>query len=72
MPAPDPTIRQLIADHQAKVILDLTCTGIQRNYDLHAAQILPAYAHALLDQLPCMRMAAASNRQKILELMKNA
>ena len=51
----------------AKVILDLTCTGIQRNYDLHAAQILPAYAHALLDQLPCMRMAAASNRQRILE-----
>ena len=64
---PGSEIRQLIADHQAKVILDLTCTGIQRNYDLHAAQILPAYAHALLDQLPCMRMAAASNRQKILE-----
>ena len=64
---PGSEIRQLIADHQAKVILDLTCTGIQRNYDLHAAQILPAYAHALLDQLPCMRMAAASNRQRILE-----
>ena len=44
---PGSEIRQLIADHQAKVILDLTCTGIQRNYDLHAAQILPAYAHAL-------------------------
>lgn len=64
---PGSEIRQLIADHQANVVLDLTCTGIQRNYDLHAAQILPAYAHALLDQLPCMRMAAASNRQKILE-----
>lgn len=64
---PGSEIRQLIAAHQANVVLDLTCTGIQRNYDLHAAQILPAYAHALLDQLPCMRMAEASNRQKILE-----
>lgn len=64
---PGSEIRQLIADHQANVVLDLTCTGVQRNYDLHAAQILPAYAHALLDQLPCMRMAAASNRQRILE-----
>lgn len=64
---PGSDIRQLITDHQAEIVLDLTCTGIQRNYDLQATQILPAYAHALLDQLPCMRMAAASNRQRILE-----
>ncbi len=64
---PGSEIRQLITDHQAEITLDLTCTGIQRIYDLNSEQILPAYAHALLDQLPCMRMAAASNRQRILE-----
>ena len=64
---PGSEIRQLITDHQAEITLDLTCTGIQRSYDLDSDQILPAYARALLDQLPCMRMAAASNRQRILE-----
>ncbi len=64
---PGSEIRQLITDHQAQITLDLTCTGIQRSYDLNSDQILHAYAHALLDQLPCMRMAAASNRQRILE-----
>ncbi len=64
---PGSEIRQLITDHQADIILDLTCTGIERNYDLSSDQTLHAYAHALLDQLPCMRMAAASNRQRILE-----
>lgn len=64
---PGSGIRQLITDHQAEIALDLTCTGISRNYDLKNGEILHAYAHALLDQLPCMRMAAASNRQRILE-----
>lgn len=64
---PGSEIRQLITDHQAEITLDLTCTGIQHSYDLNSDQILQAYAHALLDQLPCMRMAAASNRQRILE-----
>jgi len=64
---PGSEIRQLITDHQAEITLDLTCTGIERNYDLNSDQTLHAYAHALLDQLPCMRMAAASNRQRILE-----
>ena len=64
---PGSEIHQLITDHQAEITLDLTCTGIQRSYDLNSDQVLPAYAHALLDQLPCMRMAAASNRQRILE-----
>ena len=64
---PGSEIRQLIIDHQAVIALDLTCTGIQRSYDLNSDQVLHTYAHALLDQLPCMRMAAASNRQRILE-----
>lgn len=68
---PGSEIRQLITDHQAEITLDLTCTGIQRSYDLDSDQILAAYAHALLDQLPCMRMAAASNRQRILEAYEN-
>ena len=68
---PGSEIRQLITDHQTEITLDLTCTGIQRSYDLDSDQILPAYARTLLDQLPCMRMAAASNRQRILEAYEN-
>ncbi len=64
---PGSEIRQLIIDHQTEITLDLTCTGMERNYNLPSDQTLHAYAHALLDQLPCMRMAAASNRQRILE-----
>lgn len=62
---PGSDIRTLIWQLGAEIVLDLSCTGISRSYaNLHT---LNDYAHALLDQIPCMRMASASNRQRILE-----
>lgn len=64
---PGADIKNLIENHNAGIVIDLTCTGIERAYKTDPDHILNSYAHSLLNQLPCMRMASASNRERILE-----
>ncbi len=64
---PGADIKNLIENHNAEIVIDLTCTGIHRAYQTDPDQVLDSYAHSLLNQLPCMRMAQASNRDRILE-----
>lgn len=64
---PGADIKNLIENHNAEMVIDLTCTGIRRAYETDSHRILNSYAHSLLNQLPCMRMASASNRERILE-----
>lgn len=64
---PGTQIRQLITDHNAEITLDLTCTAISRSLRIDRERTLFRYAHSLLNQIPCMRMADASNRDRILE-----
>ena len=73
---PGSAIKNLIRNHQAEIVFDLTCTGITRSYRLSDAKtdetdILRDYAAGLLDQLPCMRMAKASGRGKILDAFRD-
>ncbi len=66
---PGSAVKQLIEEHGAHIALDLTCTGIAREYAIHAADregILTEYAAALLGQIPCMRMAEVDGRAETL------
>ncbi len=73
---PGSEIKQLIEDLGAHIALDLTCTGIAREYHIapegppgseeRRASILSGYAAALLGQIPCMRMAEVDGRSEAL------
>ncbi len=66
---PGPEIKQLIEDLGAHIALDLTCTGIEREYRIKTedkAALLTSYAAALLGQIPCMRMAQVDGRAETL------
>ncbi|MCD8300999.1 MAG: acyl-CoA dehydratase activase [Clostridiales bacterium] len=63
---PGSEVKQLIEDKGARIALDLTCTGVTREYAIDREDILGSYAKSLLDQIPCMRMSEACRRQDIL------
>lgn len=60
-------IRQLLVDRGANLLFDLTCTGLARDFSITEDQILHSYAAALLNQIPCMRMLKAANREHFLD-----
>lgn len=64
---PGRDIKNLIENHHAEIVFDLTCTGIERAYRTEKDRITESYARSLLNQLPCMRMAEAGSRQRIIE-----
>ncbi len=59
-------VKNLLEDHHAEIVFDLTCTGIQRNYRVDAQHLMDSYAEELLSQIPCMRMTKATNREDYL------
>ena len=61
----------LLENHEAEVLFDLTCTGIQRKLGAKKEQVLFSYAESLLNQIPCMRMQKAVNRENYLEGFKD-
>ncbi|MCC8029593.1 MAG: acyl-CoA dehydratase activase [Lachnospiraceae bacterium] len=66
---PGSEIKQLITDHGAEIALDLTCTGICREYRVDETNVLHSYANSLLNQLPCMRMHQTDSRkQRVLDM----
>lgn len=66
---PGAEIKQLIEDKGARIALDLTCTGITREYEIYRNDILRSYAKSLLGQVPCMRMSCVSGRKEMLSQM---
>lgn len=60
-------IRQLLVDRGANLLFDLTCTGLARDFSITEDQVLHSYAAALLNQIPCMRMLKAANREHFLD-----
>ena len=60
-------IRQLLVDRGANLLFDLTCTGLARDFSITEDQALHSYAAALLNQIPCMRMLKAANREHFLD-----
>lgn len=59
-------VKNLLENHHADIVFDLTCTGIQRSYRMDAHNWMESYAEALLNQIPCMRMTEATNREEYL------
>lgn len=62
----NPNIKRILDEHQAKVVFDLTCTGVERKLLLEK-DVLHGYVRGLIGQFPCMRMEAAANRELLLE-----
>ncbi|MCC8141419.1 MAG: acyl-CoA dehydratase activase [Lachnospiraceae bacterium] len=68
---PGSAVKQLIEDLGAHIALDLTCTGITRDYKIDCGsgerpEVLRSYAKELLYQIPCMRMAQVDGRAEAL------
>lgn len=64
---PRPELKNLLEEMHAEVLFDLTCTGISRAYQVDPQNLMNSYSYALLNQIPCMRMMKASNRQKFID-----
>ena len=64
-------VRDMLRECGGQAVFDLTCTGIDRNFPLSGGDVLTGYAHALLSQFPCMRMADAVNRGRYWKQMEN-
>ncbi len=62
-------LRNMLEDRGADVVLDMTCTGAERHFvrPNENKDLLKNYAGQLLNQLPCLRMADTSDRDKRLE-----
>jgi predicted CoA-substrate-specific enzyme activase len=84
-------IRNLLDNLHGKLVFDLTCAGLERNFKIpekpeikngteekaalptdpgpvfSASPYLTAYAGAVLNQIPCMRMINAVNREHFVE-----
>ncbi len=62
-------LRNMLEDRGAEIVLDMTCTGAERRFSPPEGNedLLKSYAGQLLGQLPCLRMADASGREKQLE-----
>lgn len=67
---PGNDIRNLLENMGADVVFDLTCTGLNRSFQLDEGQILHSYAKALLGQIPCMRMMEAGQRSQFIDSYK--
>ena len=64
-------VRDMLRECGGQVVFDLTCTGLDRNFPLSGGDALTAYAHALMNQFPCMRMADAVNRGRYWQQMES-
>lgn len=66
---PGSEIKKLIEDLGAGIALDLTCTGITRDFRTGGEDVISGYAESLLSQIPCMRMSRVQPRKERLEEM---
>ena len=68
---PGSEIKHLIQNQGVRIALDLTCTGVCREFELDPEDVIGSYAGALLSQLPCMRMNGADGRWETLSGMQD-
>ncbi len=64
---PGSAMKRRIEEMGAEIALDLTCTGISREFVLERENLLGSYAAALLHQIPCMRMGEVGRREALLK-----
>lgn len=60
-------IINLLEDNGVEILFDLTCTGLKREFQADQARLLNSYTWQLLNQVPCMRMVKAVNRENYFE-----
>ncbi len=60
-------IINLLEDNGVEILFDLTCTGLKREFQADQDRLLNSYTWQLLNQVPCMRMVKAVNRENYFE-----
>lgn len=60
-------IINLLEDNGVEILFDLTCTGLKREFRVDEKDLMTSYAWNLLNQVPCMRMVKAVNRENYIE-----
>ena len=67
-------LRNMLDDYGVNVVFDVTCTGTERRFTRPETgkALLKDYARQLLGQFPCLRMADASDREKLLKASENS
>lgn len=59
-------IINLLEDNGVEILFDMTCTGLKREFHVDDGQLMRDYAWQLLNQVPCMRMVKAVNRENYI------
>lgn len=57
----------LLEDNGVEILFDLTCTGLKREFQVDRGNLMASYTWNLLNQVPCMRMVKAVNRENYFE-----
>ena len=60
-------IIDLLENRGVDILFDMTCTGLKREFHVEPDNLLQAYAWQLLNQVPCLRMVKAVNRENYME-----
>ena len=60
-------IIDLLENRGVDILFDMTCTGLKREFHVEPDNLLQAYAWRLLNQVPCLRMVKAVNRENYME-----
>lgn len=60
-------IINLLEDNGVEILFDLTCTGLKREFRVDEKDLMSSYAWNILNQVPCMRMVKAVNRENYIE-----
>ena len=58
-------IIDLLENRGVDILFDMTCTGLKREFHVEPDNLLQAYAWQLLNQVPCLRMVKAVNRENM-------
>lgn len=61
------SILKVLEEQNAEVLFNLTCTGISRDFQIDKKDVFHSYADRLLNQIPCMRMEKAVNREEYVK-----
>lgn len=64
-------IIDLLENRGVDILFDMTCTGLKREFHVEPDNLLQAYAWQLLNQVPCLRMVKAVNRENYMEGFKD-
>lgn len=65
------SIIPIVKNNNAEIVFNLTCTGVDCEFNIDDKNVLHTYVESLLKQIPCMRMNNAIDREIYLNKFKD-